>query len=111
MMATPSADASRVAASTSLEERRRSAIRGAFLSEYIDMFDIYLPTVVLAPVLFYFQPAHLSPGLAGILGSLVFITTLLGRPIGALIFGTLADRMGRRTASIYSVAGFGVITK
>lgn len=91
-------------------DKRRNAIRGAFLSEFVDMFDIYLPTVVLAPVLFYFQPAQLSPEIETILTSLVFISTLLGRPIGALLFGTVADRFGRRTASIYSVAGFGIIT-
>jgi MHS family alpha-ketoglutarate permease-like MFS transporter len=66
--------------------------------------------VVLAPVLPYFQPAHLDPATANILGSLVFITTLLGRPIGAFLFGLIADHIGRRTASIYSVAGFGIIT-
>jgi MFS family permease len=91
-------------------DRRRNAIRGAFLSEFVDMFDIYLPTVVLAPVLFYFQPAQLSAEMETIFTSLVFISTLLGRPIGALLFGTVADRFGRRTASIYSVAGFGIIT-
>jgi MFS family permease len=79
-------------------------------SEFIDMFDIYLPTVVLSPVLFYFQPARLDPGEQAIFASLVFITTLLGRPIGALAFGVVADRLGRRMASITSVAGFGVIT-
>lgn len=91
-------------------DRQRSAIRGAVLSEFVDMFDIYLPAVVLSPALFYFQPAHLSPGLDAILGSLVFITTLLGRPVGALLFGMVADRSGRRMASITSVAGFGIIT-
>lgn len=94
----------------SLETRRRSAIRGAFFSEFIDMFDIYLPVVALAPVLFVFQPANLSPSTEAMLGSLVFITTLLGRPIGALLFGMVADQIGRRTASIYSVTGFGVVT-
>src|SRR5260370_25060750 len=74
------------------------------------MFDIYLPTVVLSPVLFYFQPARLDPGEQAIFASLVFITTLLGRPIGALAFGVVADRLGRRMASIPSVAGFGLIT-
>lgn len=74
------------------------------------MFDIYLPVVVLSPVLFFFQPAQLSPGMAAILASLVFITTLLGRPIGALLFGMIADKTGRRMASIYSVSGFGVVT-
>jgi MFS family permease len=94
----------------SIDARRRSAIKGAFFSEFIDMFDIYLPVVVLSPVLFFFQPPHLSSGMETILASLVFITTLLGRPIGALLFGMVADRVGRRKASIYSVSGFGVIT-
>jgi MFS family permease len=90
--------------------KRASAIKGAFYSEFIDMFDIYLPVVVLAPVLWYFQPPHLDPADANILASLVFITTLLGRPIGAFLFGLIADRIGRRKASIYSVTGFGIIT-
>ncbi|WP_397452325.1 MFS transporter [Pseudomonas sp. NA-150] len=94
----------------SIEKKRKNAIKGAFFSEYIDMFDIYLPVVVLSPVLFFFQPAHLSAGMDAILASLVFITTLLGRPIGALLFGMIADRTGRRMASIYSVSGFGVVT-
>lgn len=93
-----------------MKERRESAIRGAVFSEFIDMFDIYLPAVVLSPMMFYFQPPEMSPGLEAILSSLVFVTTLVGRPIGATLFGVVADRMGRRTASIYSVAGFGLIT-
>lgn len=93
-----------------IETKRRNAIKGAFFSEYIDMFDIYLPVVVLSPVLFVFKPDNLSPGLQAIFASLIFITTLLGRPIGALLFGMIADRTGRRMASIYSVSGFGVVT-
>ena len=98
------------AADETVEQKRKNAIKGAFFSEFIDMFDIYLPVVVLSPVLFFFQPAHLSAGMETILASLVFITTLLGRPVGALLFGMIADRIGRRKASIYSVTGFGVIT-
>jgi len=69
-----------------------------------------VPVIVLAPVLGYFQPARLTAATAAILASLVFVTTLLGRPVGALLFGLLADRLGRRSASIYSVSGFGVVT-
>jgi predicted MFS family arabinose efflux permease len=97
------------ASARSIDERRRSAIKGAFWSEFIDMFDIYLPVVVLAPVLPYFQP-QTSTGTAVLLASLVFVTTLLGRPIGALLFGMVADKLGRRRASIYSVSGFAVVT-
>lgn len=93
-----------------VDEKRKNAIKGAIFSEFIDMFDIYLPVVVMAPVMFYFQPKGLSPATEAILASLVFITTLLGRPVGALLFGIIADRIGRRKASIYSVGGFGVVT-
>jgi MFS family permease len=98
------------AESVAIDAKRRSAIKGAFLTEFIDMFDIYLPVVVLTPVLAYFQPAHIEPGMAAILDSFVFITTLLGRPVGAFIFGRVADRIGRRTSSIISVIGFGIFT-
>ncbi len=74
------------------------------------MFDIYLPTVILTPALVYFRPGNLSPGLMAILTSLVFATTLVGRPIGAAIFGVLADRIGRRRSTMASVSGFGIIT-
>jgi MFS family permease len=103
-------DVGRAESEASIDAKRRSAIKGAFFSEFIDMFDIYLPVVVLSPVLFFFQPPHLTGGMETILASLVFITTLLGRPIGALLFGVVADRIGRRKASIYSVSGFGVVT-
>ena len=98
------------APTSGLAVRRRRAIQAAFWSEFIDMFDIYLPVIVLAPVLGYFQPARLTAATAAILASLVFVTTLLGRPVGALLFGLLADRLGRRSASIYSVSGFAVVT-
>ncbi len=44
--------------------KRRNAIKGAFFSEYIDMFDIYLPVVVLSPVLVVL-PAAASVGRHG----------------------------------------------
>jgi MFS family permease len=67
------------------------------------MFDIYLPVVVLSPVLGFLPAPHLSAGMEAILASLVFITTLLGRPIGALLFGMIADR--RRPAQGVDLVG------
>ncbi|OKO85366.1 MFS transporter [Bradyrhizobium sp. NAS80.1] len=87
-----------------------AAVKGAVLSEFIDLFDIYLPAIVLTPVLFYFQPSVMDESTQAILASLVFVTTMLGRPIGSLFFGLIADTLGRRMASIYSVAGFGLFT-
>ena len=34
----------------------------------------------------------------------------MGRPIGALVFGHYADRIGRKKATIVSVSGFGILT-
>jgi hypothetical protein len=37
-----------------LDLQAKNAIRGAFLGIFVDMFDIYLPIVVLAPAIAYF---------------------------------------------------------
>lgn len=93
-----------------VESKRKTAIRGAFFTEFVDMFDIYLPIVILTPALAYFQPAKMPVGIESILTSLVFITTLLGRPLGAVIFGAIGDKIGRRKTTIYSVSGFAFFT-
>ncbi len=88
-METLSADSAITAAENDplRDVKRKNAIKGAFFSEFIDMFDIYLPVIVLPPVLFYFQPPNLSSSTANILASLVFITTLLGRQLALYCLG------------------------
>jgi len=95
---------------TSIAEKRKKAVRGAIFSEFIDMFDVYLPVVILAPMQSYFIPGGISGEYKAILESLVFVTTLIGRPLGALLFGRIADRYGRRSASIISSSGFACVT-
>ena len=90
------------------DPRVKSAVRGAFLGFFVDMFDIYLPIVVLAPALAYFVSPDLSDSARAIVGALIFAATLVGRPLGALIFGQFADTIGRKRTTIISVAGFGV---
>jgi MFS family permease len=41
---------------------------------------------------------------------MIFATTLIGRPLGAFIFGHYADTIGRKRTAVISVAGFGVVT-
>ncbi len=96
--------------SDELTPQAKSAIRGAFLGFFVDMFDIYLPIVVLAPALIYFISPEISGTTASIIGASIFAATLVGRPLGALIFGHLADRIGRRRTTIIAVSGFGVAT-
>lgn len=94
----------------SFETKRRAAVSGAFFGFFVDMYDIYLPTVVLTPAMIYFRPPDVSPGTAAIFSSLVFVLTLIGRPIGSIIFGSFGDRLGRRKTAIISVSGFGLFT-
>jgi MFS family permease len=94
----------------SREEKGRRAIRGAFLGFFVDMFDIYLPIVVLAPAIAYFVSPELSASETSLITGIIFAATLVGRPIGAFIFGHYADRIGRKRATIVSVSGFGALT-
>lgn len=93
-----------------LKPEARSAIKGAWLGFFVDMFDVYLPIVVLAPALIYFLSPDISPAAAAIIGGSIFAATLIGRPLGALIFGSYADRIGRRRTAMIAVGGFGIAT-
>jgi MFS family permease len=93
-----------------VDPRAKSAIRGAWFGFFVDMFDIYLPIVVLAPALAYFVAPDLDAVTKSVISGSIFAATLLGRPIGSFIFGHFADAIGRRRMTIMSVSGFGVVT-
>lgn len=90
--------------------RGRKAVFGAWLGFYVDLFDIYLPVIVLAPAAVYFEATGASEGTKALIVGSVFAATLIGRPLGALLFGHLADRFGRRRITVISVTGFGLTT-
>jgi MFS family permease len=86
------------------------ALRAAFMGFFVDMFDVYLPIVALGPAMSYFQPATLSPALQSTLYFIVFALSLVGRPVGATLFGHYGDRFGRRKITLLSMGGFAVVT-
>jgi MFS family permease len=88
----------------------RRAVRGAYFGFFVDMFEVYLPIAVLAPALAYFIPAGLSAAAKATIFSVVFAISLMGRPIGSMIFGHYGDRLGRRRITLISVAGFAIAT-
>lgn len=90
--------------------RQRRALGSSWAGFFVDMVDIYLPVIALAPAIAYFQPETLAAGQASTLFFVTFAATLLGRPVGALIFGHLADTIGRRRVTLASIAGFSVCT-
>jgi len=93
-----------------LGPKGRKAVWGAFVGFFVDMFDVYLPIVVLAPATIYFVSSDLSAPATAIVSGSIFAATLVGRPLGAIIFGHFADAIGRRRTTIISITGFGVCT-
>ena len=92
------------AGSTKLTPDQRSSFLAAFLGWTMDAFDYFIVVLVYADIAKEFGVS---------LTRMAFITTvtLLMRPVGALLFGLWADRVGRRIPLIvdvcfYSVVGF-----
>jgi len=84
----------------------RRAIRGGIFGNFVDQFDIFLPVIALTPAAAeVFGPNNLV-GNAG----LVFVAALLGRPLGAAIFGPIADRRGRTWTTKVALAGIALTT-
>lgn len=102
------AEVTKVGASPELIAQR--AVRAAYFGFFVDMFEVYLPIAVLAPAMVYFVQGGLSGATRATLFYLVFAVSLIGRPVGAVIFGHLGDRLGRRRTILISMGGFGVVT-
>lgn len=80
------------------------SVLAAFFGFTIDIFDLFLPLIILMPAFAYFSPPQLvSP----LLESIIFIVALIGRPAGTLCFGYLADRLGRKRMSTLTMRGLG----
>jgi MFS family permease len=109
-MTTQSGSLNLARAAGSPELGARRAVQAACFGFFVDMFDVYLPIAVLAPALVYFIPSGLSGQAQATIFYVVFAVTLIGRPIGAVIFGHFGDSLGRRRATLISVAGFTVVT-
>ena len=79
----------------------RAAVRAGIVGNYVDQINIFLPVVALAPALATLAGPH-----AGVTaGAVVIVATLLGRPIGAMLFGRIADRVGRTRTTQLAIGG------
>ncbi|BAQ45989.1 MULTISPECIES: MFS transporter [Methylobacterium] len=75
----------------------------------LDLFDLFI-LLYVAPVIgtLFFPADKPMLSLAGAYAS--FAVTLLIRPLGSALFGSYADRLGRRRALMIAVVGVGVST-
>lgn len=75
----------------------------------LDLFDLFILLFVAPAIGQHFFPSEQPMlSLAGAYAS--FAVTLLMRPLGSALFGSYADRHGRKGAMIVAVAGVGVAT-
>jgi len=88
-MMIPSSVARATSTSTVAPSDHRAAVVAGFLGWTLDAFDFFIVVVTLTAIgkEFHVSDADMAKTLA---------VTLAFRPIGALIFGVLADRYGRR---------------
>ena len=80
----------------------RNALIAGFLGWTLDAFDFFILTYVLAQV-----GAEFHKSVAEI--TLTITASLMTRPVGAVIFGLLADRYGRRLPLIFNVLFYSVV--
>ena len=75
----------------------------------LDLFDLFV-LLYVAPVVgrLFFPSEHAMLSLAAVYAS--FAVTLLMRPLGSALFGSYADRHGRKGAMIVAVVGVGMST-
>ncbi|MFJ4849297.1 MULTISPECIES: MFS transporter [unclassified Streptomyces] len=92
-----------------LRARRRRAITSAWAGFAVDSYSIYVASTSLLPAMVYFQ-SSLSPSQLSVFVGMTFAATLIGRPVGALLFGHFADQIGRRRVGSVTIYGFGTIS-
>src|SRR5699024_10960594 len=79
----------------------RAALRAGVIGNWIDNSHIFLPLTALAPAL----DVLAGPNAAASTGAVSVVAMLLGRPIGGIVFGRIADRVGRTRTTRIAIAG------
>ncbi|MCG7426345.1 MFS transporter [Helcobacillus sp. ACRRO] len=82
-------------------ERARRAVAGGIVGNLIDQLHIFVPVVALAPAL----PTLIGSDRIELAAALVMAATLIGRPVGAAVFGSIADRVSRTATTQIAIGG------
>ncbi|MFC0248209.1 MFS transporter [Citricoccus parietis] len=89
------------AAVVHLPPEGKAALRAGVVGNWIDNIHVFLPLTALAPAMLVLA----GPAAAASTGALIVIAMLLGRPIGGVVFGRIADRLGRTRTTRIAIAG------
>jgi SHS family lactate transporter-like MFS transporter len=84
-----------------LDSRQRRAFTACFLGWSLDAFDFFLLTFCLDAIAVTFHVSLVTAAKS-------IVWTLLMRPVGALIFGSLAEKFGRRPVLMLNVVSYSV---
>lgn len=86
-----------------------TAVSASLMGWALDLFDLFI-LLYVAPVIgkLFFPSQHAMLSLAAVYAS--FAVTLLMRPLGSALFGSYADRKGRKGAMVVAVMGVGLST-
>ncbi len=85
-----------------LNRQQRNALVASYLGWMLDAFDFFILVMVVRRIAEDFKTDEESVSHA------IFLTLAM-RPLGALVFGLLADRYGRRPTLMFNVAFFSVM--
>ncbi|MEO7217029.1 MAG: MFS transporter, partial [Gemmatimonadaceae bacterium] len=85
-----------------LDSNQRGALVASFLGWTLDAFDFFLMVFMLGAIAKEFGTDVKSVAFA-------LTLTLAARPLGALVFGMLADRYGRRPVLMIDILLFSII--
>ena len=89
-------------ASTEKHKEQRNALIASFLGWTLDAFDFFIVVMVLTEIARDFNRSYAEM-------AFTLSVTLAFRPVGAFIFGLLADRYGRRLPLMIDVIFYSVI--
>ncbi|MBV8970059.1 MAG: MFS transporter [Verrucomicrobia bacterium] len=89
-----------------LSAQQRNAVLAAFLGWTLDAFDFFLFVFIIPEIAAEFLPK--APDGATQVGLAVNLTLVM-RPVGALLFGLLADRFGRRPTLTIDILCYSVL--
>lgn len=79
----------------------KAALRAGVVGNWIDNIHVFLPLTALAPAMLVLA----GPATAASTGALIVIAMLMGRPIGGVVFGRIADRLGRTRTTRIAIGG------